>query len=149
MKPVRGDDRGETLIEVLVALVILGLAAVAIMTGLALSASLSGKDRGRSSSATYVRDFAEQIQKTVANGGYDPNGSYSWTPPSSSVNVTVASAKCLTKASASTLNPSWGSCPADGNIQMLTLKGTAANGANEFLTIVVRKPCTGAAGDAC
>lgn len=142
-------DRGDTLIEVIAAVAILGIAGVALMTGMALSATVSGRDRGQSSSSTYVRDFAEQIERTVANGGYNPSGSYSWTPPSGT--VAVDSAQCLTKASAMTTTPSWGSCPSpsDGYAELLKLKATAPNGSTEYLTILVRKPCTGASGDTC
>ena len=145
MFPVPGwrSDRGDTLIEVLFAVGILGLAALSIMGGLMMSATTSGRDRGQSTSTAYVRDFAEVIESTVAGGGYNSNGSYSWTPPSGTASVVAA--KCLTASSASTTSPVWGACPQSGDggkAQLLTLSATAPNGSVESLTILVRKPCT-------
>ncbi|MBM0126249.1 PulJ/GspJ family protein [Pimelobacter simplex] len=137
MTAARDHERGDTLVEVMVAVAILGIAAVAIMAGLTLSASISGKDRGQSTSTTDVRNFAEYIESEVASGAFVSSGLYTW-PGNSSVEVVQA--ECLSKASATTASPVWGSCPSDGGLQKLKLKATA-NGMVETLTIVVAKRC--------
>ncbi|MFC7502842.1 prepilin-type N-terminal cleavage/methylation domain-containing protein [Nocardioides sp. GCM10030258] len=62
----RGDgfrsDRGATLIEVLVALSILSVAAVAILAGLQLSIKTSDIHRKQSTGGAYVRSYAEAIE---------------------------------------------------------------------------------------
>lgn len=131
-------DRGDTLVEVMVAVAILGIAAVAIMAGMTLSAKISGKDRGESGSTTEVRNYAEYIASTVASGGWNDNGNYPWTPPNGTVDITER--RCLTAASAKTASPDWVACPSTGNMQRLSLTATT-NGVTESLTIFVRKPC--------
>lgn len=61
----RTDDQGETLIELVVAVAILGVAAVAILSGLMLSIRTSSAHRGEATSGSYVRSWAEAIQTSV------------------------------------------------------------------------------------
>ena len=139
----RVGDRGDTLIEVLVAVVILGLAAVAILGGLAASAKTSSHDRGHSRATGYVRDFAESIEQTVSGGGYDPAGTYTYSPGGAYL-ASVVSAQCATTASEKTGAPAWGPCPGGGDVQLLTLNVTGPGGADsESLKVVVRRACNG------
>ena len=63
----RRDERGETLVEVLVALIILGVAAVAILAGLQLSVATSDIHRKQTTGGAYARSYAEAIQRYVAS----------------------------------------------------------------------------------
>jgi prepilin-type N-terminal cleavage/methylation domain-containing protein len=63
----RRDERGETLVEVLAALVILGIAAVAILAGLQLSVKTSDIHRKQTTGGAYARSYAEAIERYVAS----------------------------------------------------------------------------------
>src|SRR4051812_14134644 len=60
------NDSGETLIEVLVAIVILGIAAVAILGGLQLSVAASDIHRKQTTGGAYARSYAEAVERYVA-----------------------------------------------------------------------------------
>src|SRR5690348_15563467 len=61
------SDRGESLVEVLVALSILGVAAVAILAGLQLSVKTSDIHRKETTGGAYARSYAEAIERYVAS----------------------------------------------------------------------------------
>ena len=65
-----GSDRGESLVEVLLSLTILGIAGVAIMAGLQLSVTASDIHRKQTTGSAYARSYAEAIQRYVAAGNY-------------------------------------------------------------------------------
>jgi prepilin-type N-terminal cleavage/methylation domain-containing protein len=150
-RALRRDDRGETLIELVVAIAILGIAAVAILGGLLLSTQTSTIHRNSATSGAYVRSFAEAIQADVDQNGYkscanavDPSTGY--------VAVAVPGLPATyTKAVTAVQSwngSAWGGCTADG-IQRLDLKvttpGDSVHKGEESLTVVLRKPCTGSA----
>lgn len=144
-------DRGDSLIEVLCALAIMAIATASIFAGLAASAKISGMDRNQSNASAYVRDWAERIESSLVATGATFPVTPTYTPPSGTASVT--SSQCATSASeTSTSTPiviAWGSCSSSSNLQQLTLKVTAPDGASsESLTIVVRRPCNGASGSA-
>jgi type II secretory pathway pseudopilin PulG len=58
--------KGETLLELVISIAILGLAIVAIASGITVSTMLSGLHRKQATAGTYVRAYAEAIQNTVA-----------------------------------------------------------------------------------
>src|SRR3954465_6657275 len=66
------DDRGETLLEILVALSIMGIAVAVIIGGIAASIRFTDIHRKQAAAGAYVRDFAENVEKSVARipGGY-------------------------------------------------------------------------------
>src|SRR4051794_27134465 len=65
----RRSERGETLIEMLVAIVILGVAGVAILSGLQMTVMTSDLHRKQTSEGAYVRNLAEAVQDYVATPG--------------------------------------------------------------------------------
>jgi prepilin-type N-terminal cleavage/methylation domain-containing protein len=128
------DERGESLLELLIAVAIMGIAVVAIMGGLTTSILMSDIHRKQSTAGAYVHDFAEAVQKSVATGNYlgcaNATGYSSVTVPtfpSSGFNKSVVSS----------------SCPFGSDVQQLTLQVSSTDGrASERLAIFVRKPCT-------
>ena len=55
-------ERGETLVEVLIALGILGIAFVAILAGMATSINLSGRQRGQANADVVLVSAAESVK---------------------------------------------------------------------------------------
>ena len=149
----QSDDRGETLVELIVTIAILGVAGAAILAGLMASVQTSVLHRNDATGGAYVRSFAEAIQTFVDTNGYKPCGSAASSygavavldlPPGYSKSVTAVK---------SWSGSAWVPCTADG-IQRLDLKvtttGDAVHRADETLTVVLRQPCNGtasAAGD--
>jgi type II secretory pathway pseudopilin PulG len=128
------DEQGESLLEVMIAVAILGIAVVAIMAGMTTSILMSDIHRKQSTAGAYVHDFAEAVQRSVAAGNYlgcaNAAGYSSVTVPTfpgSGFNKSVVSS----------------SCPFGSDVQQLTLEVSSSDGrASERLGIFVRKPCT-------
>lgn len=69
--PFRGaDDRGESLVELLITVVIMGITVVAVMGGLLTSIQLSDVHRKQATSGADARSYAELIDRYVAAGNY-------------------------------------------------------------------------------
>lgn len=142
------DERGETLVELIIAVAILGIAAVAILSGLLLSVKVSTVNSNQASGGAYVRSFAEAIQNHVDANGYAPCGAAASNYQSVAVpDLPGTYAKAVT-AVQSWNGTSWGACTADG-IQRLELRvttpGDASHKADETLTVILRQPCNGPA----
>ncbi|WGY00239.1 type II secretion system protein [Nocardioides sp. QY071] len=147
----RDLDRGETLVEVLAAVVILGIAGVAVMTGLMLAVKTSDIHRKETTGGAYVRSFAEAIQDYVQDGNYIPcagPNAYRITAVTSQIkdlpsNFDIATNFAQEQAKGVGPTGTATSCTAanDPGINLLTLHVASADGrADEKLTIVVRKP---------
>ncbi|MFS3128556.1 prepilin-type N-terminal cleavage/methylation domain-containing protein [Nocardioides sp. Bht2] len=154
MKRGLRDESGESLVEVLVALSILAIAAVAILAGLQLSVQASDIHRKQSTGGAYARSYAEAIESYVGNGNYQACAG------SNAYNVAAVTNKVSTLPAGFTLRHS-AAVPLDGNgapaagagcqdkgVQRLLLTVSSADGrAAESLTIVLRRPC--GAGSSC
>lgn len=155
------DERGETLVEVLVAIVILGIAGVAIFTGFALSVKSSDLSKKQATSGSYVKSAAEAIQNYVnvtapsASAGYRscaPAGYYT-----GKVSLALPTGYSLTQDLAQAWNGStWVTCTTalDVGVQRIRLTVNRPTDAivkgDEFLYLVLRKPCNGStAGAPC
>ena len=145
------QDRGETLIELVIAIAILGIAGSAILTSMMISVRLSVLQRNDATGSAYVRSFAEAVQIDVDSNGYrtclNAVSGYEGVPVT---NLPSGYVKSVTAVS-SWNGSAWGACTVDG-IQRLDLKVTTTgiNGlqAEETLTVVLRKPCNGTASTA-
>jgi type II secretory pathway pseudopilin PulG len=134
------DDQGETLIELIIAIAIMGIAAVSIVSGIVTSILMSDVHRKESSAGAYVHDYAENVENTVAAGGYvlaANTGSYPYTPPDTRYTASITTVQCWTGSA-------WTGCTAgtDIGVQQLTLqvKTNTDTRASESLVVVVRKP---------
>jgi type II secretory pathway pseudopilin PulG len=145
------DDRGETLIELLVTLVILSTAVIAIVGALATAIKVSDIHRKQANANAYVRAYAEAIETYVASGsaanptiGYKDCADKTWyqdkyaVPNPAIYEPSIVSMEYWTDAG-------WqGSCPGTGDVgvQRLLLKVRSKDDAAvETLTVILRKPC--------
>jgi type II secretory pathway pseudopilin PulG len=138
------DERGETLIEVLVSIVILGLAVTAIVAGLMLSVRTSDAHRKQTTSTAYLRDYAEAIELAVRTGGYQstcaPTYAAGTAAPSAAYNAPQIVAVSFWNG---TTFPASCNAGTDQGIQQLKLQLTSKDGrATEQLYIVLRRPCS-------
>ena len=144
-----GSDRGETLVEVLAAVVILGIAGVAVMAGLMLSVKASDMHRKETTGGAYVRSLAEALQNWVAAGHYATcatSADYLVSQVTSQVADLPSTYQLSMKdaRSVSATGVAAAGCVAanDTGVQQVELHVKSADGrADEKLTIVVRKPC--------
>jgi len=148
--PVR-TDRGETLVELVIAVAILGIAGVAILGGLMMSVRTSVMHRNDATSGAYVRSFAEAIQTDVDTNGYKTCANAASGYAGVAVPDLPAGYATSVTSVQSWNGAAWGACTADG-IQRLDLKvttpGDDAHKADETLTVILRRPCNGAASTA-
>ena len=143
------DERGETLVEVLVALSILGVAAVAILAGLQLSVKTSDIHRKETTGGAYARSYAEAIEQYVASA---PDHYVACAPADAYSPATVGFATQLpagfsgTQAAALRVAPDGvaGTCSGnDTGVQQVTLTVSSSDGrASEKLAVLLRRPCS-------
>ncbi|MFF1822382.1 type II secretion system protein [Kribbella sp. NPDC058245] len=63
-------ERGESLLELVVAIALMGVAIVAVMAGLTTTVLMSDTQRKEATAVATVRNYAEALQNYVANGHY-------------------------------------------------------------------------------
>jgi type II secretory pathway pseudopilin PulG len=132
------SDRGETLIEVVVAVAVMSTAMVAVVGGLGTAIMMSDIHRKQATAGVTLRNYAEAINRTVDAGGY-PSGcaalSVSFTPP-------AGFSTSVTKVGYWSGSAWSGTCSADSGLRQLTLQVASSDSrAVEQLVIEVRKPC--------
>jgi type II secretory pathway pseudopilin PulG len=64
------NEQGESLLELLIAVAIMGIAVVSVIAGLATSIIASDLHRKQSTAGATVRDFGEAIENYVVNTAY-------------------------------------------------------------------------------
>ena len=148
---LRKGDRGDTLIEVLVAVSILGAAMIAITGGMATSIIISDVHHKESVSGTALANFAEALQSTPYVAAVCPLA-----VPASYASATVSGTAIPEGYTGAVLNTAakpfdyWNAttlqfeatCPAtDGGAQRLWLQVSSSDGrAVETVQLVKRKP---------
>lgn len=136
------EDRGETLIELLMSLTIIGIAMIAIVGAMTTGILVSDRHRKQAIAGAAVMSYAESVKQAVKSG-YQPScaptyGS-SFTVPDGYTNSIVAGTVSFWTGTGfqTTCNSS-----EDTGVQRLTLQVASADGrATERLVVVVRKPC--------
>src|SRR3954452_22373767 len=66
---LRSGDAGETLLELLIAITILGVCVIAFGTSIALGVRTSDQQRQQANAGAYLRDYAERIASYVSTAG--------------------------------------------------------------------------------
>ena len=148
-------DVGETLIELLMAVVIMGIAAVAVVGGIATSITMSDIHHKQATAGAAVRDYAEAVENAVATSTTSgamytacatlPAGAHPAYSPSQ-VGYTApvgysAQVASITYWNGSTL--AFGStCTTDAGVQMVSIRVSSNDlRATETLSVVIRNPC--------
>lgn len=155
-----GCERGETLVELVIAIAILGIAGVAILVGMGFSVQASAINRNQAGGGAYLKSAAEAVQKDIDSSGTypscgaaaaryasDANSVISTTDVSKGYVLAVLGAVQSWKGSAG-----WGSCDANGVQRVrlqLTTPGDATHGSVETMYVVVRQPCDAAGATPC
>lgn len=146
MFPDADRDRGESLLELLIALAIMSIAVVAVIGGLLASIAASDIHRKQSTAGTAVRDYAETVEKYVAGTGYKSCGAPSdyaagavgYTPVPSGFTASAVAVRYWT----GTAWTSSGCTSPDLGLQELTIQVASSDTrASERLVLVLRKPC--------
>lgn len=138
------DDRGETLLELIIAIMILGVLVVAVGSGIAVSVKVSGLHRMQSTAGAFLHNYAETLQGagtyTKCTASSTPNyASALAAPPDGSFNDPSATVVYWDSATGK-FGASTG-CPAAGDpgLQQVTLQLASKDGlVTESLVVVIR-----------
>jgi Tfp pilus assembly protein PilE len=138
-RPGSNDD-GETLIELIIAVAIMGITVVAIIGGIVTSILMSDIHRKQTTAGAYVRDYAEAVETYVAAGNFDATASPNY--GSSTVGFTAPSGFGASVTTVRCWNSTvFGGCVAGSAVQQVTLSVASTDSrASESLIVVVRKP---------
>ena len=142
------DDKGETLIELMIAVAIMGIVVVAIVGGIATSIMMSDIHRKQATAGAYVRNYAETVVAYVAAGTPASNANFAGASPDYSPSkvgfaapaggfvASVTSVQCWVDAS-----KQFSSCTTGSSVQQVTLNIASSDSrASETLLVIVRKP---------
>jgi prepilin-type N-terminal cleavage/methylation domain-containing protein len=150
-------NRGDTLLEVLISVMILGIAGTAVMFGFGNSITLSSVQRKLASASADNRNFGEQLVNAIDSGGvYQPcvDPITSVVTPSATIlsgySSVVSFTPGLNNAVTLTAIDYWNgtsfvpSCPTkDQGVQRVRVSITNTDTrASSTVQVVIRKPCT-------
>lgn len=144
------DDDGETLLELMIAVAIMGIVVVAVVGGIATSILMSDVHRKQATAGAYVRNYAEVVVAYVAAGtpaaqanflaGSSPDyrpSTVGFTAPTGGFVASVTSVWCWDDGSKKFVS----SCAAASAVQQVTLNVASSDArASESLLVVVRRP---------
>jgi type II secretory pathway pseudopilin PulG len=153
------DDRGESLLELLVAVTIMGVAVVAMVGGIGTGILMSDIHRKQATAGAYVRDYAEAIENTVS-GSATPATCATTTPATCYAPCATTARYASPAGFSAPPGYAWSivsgsmrywsgsgwqpACPATGDtgLQKFTVQVASADGrANERVVVVLRRPC--------
>jgi Tfp pilus assembly protein PilV len=134
-------ERGETLLELLVSITILGVCVVAIASGIAVSVRISAIHRTQATASDWLHNSAESLQSqyTACTPGSPMSYASKLSPPSGYLSPATAPVMFWNKSSGTFDLPN---CPAsDPGLQQVQITLTSAGGqVAETLTVVLRSP---------
>jgi len=134
-------ERGETLVEVLITITIVGIAFTGILAGLATAINLSGRHRGQANADVVLVSAAESVK----NQAYVPCPSVSTSSYTPTQGVTLPSGWSASDVQVTSVRK-WGgaaylsTCPGtDLGLQLVTITATTPDGkSTESVEIVKR-----------
>jgi len=132
------SQAGETLLELLMAVTIMGIALVAIVGGLVTTILVSDTHRKQAAAGAFARDYGAAIQNVVATGGYKPCNATGYVADLDTPGYTRS-----IKSVAYWNGTGWqAGCGSDTGLQKVTVVVKSNdNRASEQLDVVLRKPC--------
>jgi Tfp pilus assembly protein PilE len=134
---MRTSERGETLLELVVSVAIMGIIVIAFAGGLIAVTFMSDVHRKQASAGAYVRDYAEAIEKWVATPGNYPGCASGTSADYTAVAVPSFPVSGYAKSAAAVC------APGTPDVAQLTLTvNSTDNRASEKLVIFVRRPCS-------
>jgi len=141
--PRVAGDSGETLVELLVAIVIMGITGAAIMGGLLASVHFSDVHRKQSTAGAYARDYGEAVDRFVAGGGYvECADTSAYTPAAVGFSTPTGFSAAVTSVTYwDRAARRFGATCSSSGLEQVTVQVTSADGrATERSVIVVREP---------
>jgi type II secretory pathway pseudopilin PulG len=148
-----GRDRGDTLVELLVSIAIMGIAGVAIFGALLTSVKVSDYHRKQASAGAYVHNVAEALTTFAATGYKQCATKTDYPPPTVGYTAPAGFSASTTSVAYWIISSgTWattGCTPSsDSGVQRVSIQVASSDGrATESLQVVVRQPC--GAGSAC
>jgi type II secretory pathway pseudopilin PulG len=138
---MRGE-RGESLLELVVAIALMGVAIVAVMSALTTTVLLSDVQRKQATAGVVVRDYAEALQQYVAAGHYVGCAS-SYSVPGFVVPEGFAAKVVAGSVQYWSIGAAWlPLCLLDSGLQRVRVSVASTDGrASEFVYVVLRRPC--------
>lgn len=132
--PARSMDEGETLLELVIAVAIMGIVVVALVGGIATTILMSDIHRKQATAGAYVRNYAEAV-----TSHYDASATPSYLP--AAVGFTAPTGFEGTVTSVSCWNDTsmvFSGCTAASAVQQVTLSVASTDSrASESLVVVV------------
>ena len=138
------DERGETLLELLIAVAILGVVVVAVFGGFATGTMTSDAHRKQATAGAYAKDYAEAIQTAVTTATVPYTNCANTSTYASPAGFAAPSGYVKSVVSVRYWTGStWqATCSADIGLQQVTVRVASADGrAAEQVALVLRKPC--------
>src|SRR5437016_3715398 len=130
MRRTRPDEAGDSLVEIVLALVIIGVVIGAFVSTFSTGATASSAHRHLVTADAVLRDYAEQT-KAEARDGCSSGSSFTMTYPAPGIPAGFS------------VDPPVGTttaCPPETTVQRLDLKVTMPNGQQKAMSIEVRTP---------
>ena len=135
------DERGDTLVEVLMTIVILAVAFVGILSGLATAIRLSGIHRGQANADVVLTSAAESVKNqtyipcpAVILTSYSPTSGVTLPTGWAASNVTVTSVQKWNGTSFQA------SCPStDQGLELVTITATTPDGKSSETVDVIKR----------
>ena len=143
----RQTERGETLIETLIAVVLLAILSTGIVASLGTNIRVSSFDAGLAGSEATLRSYAQAWQNapylpcTTSANPYGTSPPPGFTVPTGYTATLVSPVKVWDSTTGVTNNMAFKTCPAtDTGLQALQLRMHPPTGGTQTLTVMKRKP---------
>jgi Tfp pilus assembly protein PilV len=131
-RPRPANDQGETLIELIIAIAIMGIAVVAIVSGIATSILMSDVHRKQATAGTIARDDAE----ILVSSGYSTSCNYT-VPASSGFTVLINGVSHWDSTVLPT--PKFVAGCADTGLHKVSIKVSSTDiRASEYIDVIIR-----------